>query len=79
MKGTTVDNSYEGCRCAVRVTFPRLAGQLHDYVFRKLTNWDKERGQNKDQPDNSAIMQPIAHDLTEAQVKAVAAYVSQLE
>jgi cytochrome c553 len=59
--------------------FPRLAGQLHDYVYRKLTNWDKERGQNKDKPDNSAIMQPIAHDLTEAQIKAVAAYVSQLE
>jgi len=59
--------------------FPRLAGQLNDYVIRKLTNWDKERGQNKDKPDNSAIMQPIAHDLTEAQVKAVAAYVSQLE
>ncbi len=58
--------------------FPRLAGQLPDYIFRKLTNWDKERGQNKDAPDNSAIMQPIAHDLTEAQIKAVAAYVSQL-
>lgn len=59
--------------------FPRLAGQLHDYVFRKLTDWDKERGQKKDQPDTSAIMQPIAHDLSEAQIKAVAAYVSQLE
>lgn len=58
--------------------FPRLAGQLHDYVFRKLTDWDKERGQKKDQPDNSAIMQPIAHDLTETQIRAVAAYVSQL-
>jgi cytochrome c553 len=59
--------------------FPRLAGQLPDYIFRKLADWDKERGQKKDQPDNSAIMQPIAHDLTEAQIKAVAAYVSQLE
>jgi cytochrome c553 len=59
--------------------FPRLAGQLHDYVIRKLTNWDKERGQKKDQPDTSAIMQPIAHDLTDAQIKAVAAYVSQLD
>lgn len=58
--------------------FPRLAGQLPDYIQRKLANWDKERGQKKDQPDNSSIMQPIAHDLTEAQVKAVAAYVSQL-
>ena len=62
-----------------RDAFPRLAGQLHDYVYRKLTNWDKERGQDKSNPDNSAIMQPIAHNLTEAQIKAVAAYVSQLE
>jgi cytochrome c553 len=46
--------------------FPRLAGQLHDYVLRKLANWDKERGQDKANPDNSAIMQPIAHELTEA-------------
>lgn len=58
--------------------FPRLAGQLHDYIFRKLTNWEKERGQDKANPDTSAIMQPIAHDLTEAQIKAVAAYVSEL-
>jgi cytochrome c553 len=58
--------------------FPRLASQLYDYVIKKLTNWDKERGQDKANPDTSTIMQPIAHDLTEAQVKAVAAYVSQL-
>src|SRR6516162_4097865 len=58
--------------------FPRLAGQLPDYIYRKLTNWEKERGQDKANPDNSAIMQPIAHDLSEAQIKAVAAYVSQL-
>jgi cytochrome c553 len=59
--------------------FPRLAGQLHDYIFRKLTNWEKERGQDKANPDTSAIMQPIAHNLTEAQIKAVAAYLNYLE
>lgn len=59
--------------------FPRLAGQLHDYVFKKLVNWSKERGQDPAKPDPSAIMQPIAHSLTEAQVKAVAAYISYLE
>jgi cytochrome c553 len=59
--------------------FPRLAGQLNDYIVRRLTNWEKERGQDKDKPDTSAIMQPIAHELTEAQVRAVAAYVSNLE
>jgi cytochrome c553 len=59
--------------------FPRLAGQLHDYVFKKLVNWSKERGQDKAKPDNSEIMAPIAHNLTEAQIKAVAAYLSYLE
>jgi cytochrome c553 len=59
--------------------FPRLAGQLSDYVSSKLTNWDKERGQDPKNPDNSAIMEPIAHGLNEAQIKAVAAYVSYLE
>ncbi len=62
-----------------RDAFPRLAGQLSDYIFRKLTNWDKERGQDKAKPDNSAIMGPIAHNLTEDQINAVAAYLSYLE
>jgi cytochrome c553 len=62
-----------------REAFPRLAGQLHDYIYKKLTNWDKERGQDKAKPDNSAIMGPIAHNLTDAQIKAVAAYLSYLE
>lgn len=44
-----------------------------------LENWDKERGQDPTHPDTSAVMQPIAHGLNEAQIKAVAAYVSSLE
>jgi cytochrome c553 len=59
--------------------FPRLAGQLFDYVTSKLTNWDKERGQNPQKPDTSAVMEPIAHGLTQPQIKAVAAYLSYLE
>ncbi len=59
--------------------FPRLAGQLHDYIFRKLVNWSKERGQDPANPDTSAIMEPIAHSLTEPQIVAVAAYLSYLE
>jgi cytochrome c553 len=59
--------------------FPRLAGQLYDYIFAKLKNWSKERGQNPNNPDTSAIMEPIAHGLTDAQIKAVAAYVSDLK
>ena len=59
--------------------FPRLAGQLNDYIFNKLTNWGSERGQNPSNPDASAIMEPIAHNLTKPQIEAVAAYVSNLE
>ena len=59
--------------------FPRLAGQLHDYVFNKLVNWSKERGQDPAKPDTSAIMEPIAHGLSQEQVKAVAAYLNYLD
>ncbi len=59
--------------------FPRLAGQLSDYVADKLTNWAKERGQNPANPDSSAIMAPIAHSLDQQQIKAVAAYVNGLD
>ena len=59
--------------------FPRLAGQLSDYIFNKLTNWTKERGQNPTSPDTSTIMAPIAHNLTDQQIKAVAAYLNHLE
>jgi len=59
--------------------FPRLAGQLYDYVIGKLQNWDKERGQDPKNPDTSAIMEPIAHNLNDTQIKAVAAYLSYLE
>jgi len=59
--------------------FPRLAGQLHDYILKKLVNWSKERGQDPARPDTSAIMEPIAHGLSEPQITAVAAYLSHLE
>jgi cytochrome c553 len=59
--------------------FPRLAGQLDDYIVRKLANWDKERGQDPAHPDTSALMEPIAHNLSESQIKSVAAYLNYLE
>ena len=59
--------------------FPRLAGQLNDYIINKLTNWTKERGQDPANPDTSAIMEPITHKLTPEQVAAVAAFLSYLE
>ena len=55
---------------------PRLAGQLHDYIFNKLTNWSKERGLTPTKPDTAAIMSPVAHSLTKSQVEAVAAYLN---
>jgi cytochrome c553 len=59
--------------------FPRLAGQLFDYISNKLTDWDKERGQDPANPDTSATMQSIARGLTKSQIQAVAAYLSDLE
>jgi cytochrome c553 len=58
---------------------PRLAGQLHDYLTSKLTNWTRERGQDRARPDISAIMVPTTHNLTHEQIAAVAAYVSTLK
>ena len=54
--------------------FPRLAGQLYPYVVKQLTNWPHERTET-----NADIMGPIAHQLNESQIKAVAAYVSSLQ
>jgi len=58
---------------------PRLAGQLHDYFFNKLANWNKERGQDPKHPDISVIMLPTSHNLTKSQIAEVAAYVSYLQ
>jgi len=44
-----------------------------------LANFEKVRGQDPKKPDTSAIMQPIAHALTETQIGAVAAYLNSLE
>ena len=56
---------------------PRLAGQLYEYTVGQLTGWSKVRGQGR-AVDTSAIMAPTAHNLTRAQIEAVAAYVSTL-
>jgi cytochrome c553 len=58
---------------------PRLAGQLPDYLYNKLINWSKERGQNPTEPDIAAVMSPVAHSLTRPQVEALAAYLSYLK
>jgi hypothetical protein len=45
------------------------AGQRNDCVYRELT---------KSKPDNSAIMQPIAHNMTEAQIHRGLSHLSHL-
>jgi cytochrome c553 len=57
---------------------PRLAGQLYPYLVKELTNWGTERGQGVPKGDTSALMAPIAHNLTQSQITAVAAYLSGL-
>jgi cytochrome c553 len=57
---------------------PRLAGQLYSYVVKALSGWGRERGQGG-APDISAIMGPTSHNLTAAQISAIAAYVSTLK
>ena len=60
-------------------TAPRLAGQLHDYVAKTLLNWTKERCRDRANAGLSAVMEPIANSLTEAQIAAIAAYLDHLE
>ena len=67
-----------GAEAKGRDQIPRLAGQLHDYIFNKLKNWSKERGQDSKNPDMSAVMEPIAHGLSDKQIRDIAAYVSSL-
>ena len=50
--------------------FPRLAHQHADYVFKQLNVF-----QRTDERPEGAIMKVIAHDLTQRNMEAVAAYV----
>jgi cytochrome c553 len=58
---------------------PRLAGQLFPYTQKALTYWSKERGLGQAKDDISAIMVPTTHNLTPAQVAAIAAYLSTMK
>jgi cytochrome c553 len=53
---------------------PRLAGQLYPYTVKTLTHWTGER--SADGGDNSAVMAPIARNMSQSQISAVAAYLS---
>ncbi|WP_298426502.1 c-type cytochrome [Rhodoblastus sp.] len=56
---------------------PRLAGQLPSYLVKTLSNWSPERGHSS-AGGLSALMVPTTHNLTAAQIAAVAAYVGGL-
>jgi cytochrome c553 len=57
---------------------PRLAGQLYPDTIKELTRWDKDRGQSSAADQTTAVMLPIAHNLSKPQVEALAAYLSYL-
>ncbi len=61
-----------------RDEIPRLAGQLYPYTIKALRNWGRERGQGSASSDVSAVMAPTAHNMSPAEIAAVAAYVSTL-
>src|SRR6202040_1490767 len=49
--------------------FPRLAGQLHEYISGRLVRWSRER---QERPGADPIeMETIARSLTESQIFAV--------
>ena len=56
---------------------PRLAGQLPSYLVNTLSSWSRNRSRES-AGGLSAIMVPTTHNLTSAQMSAVAAYVSTL-
>lgn len=56
---------------------PRLAGQMPSYLVETLSNWSRYRSRES-AGGLSAIMVPTTHNLTPAQISAVAAYVSNL-
>jgi len=60
--------------------YPRIAGQYADYTYAQLKAFQAgERGLDKDGKDvNGRVMQAIAHNLTETQMKAVADYAAGL-
>jgi cytochrome c553 len=56
---------------------PRLAGQVPSYLVKTMSNWSRERAQAS-AGGLAAIMVPTTHNLSEAEIAAVAAYVGSL-
>ncbi|MHB1094135.1 c-type cytochrome [Thiobacillus sp.] len=58
----------------IPVQFPRLAGQHSDYIYAQLNNFRLETRAN----DGAKMMRTIAAKMTDADMKAVAAYIQGL-
>jgi len=58
----------------IPVQFPRLAGQHSDYIYAQLNNFRLGTRAN----DGAKMMQTIAAKMTDAEMKAVAAYIQGL-
>jgi cytochrome c553 len=76
--GTAPCSSCHGSEAKGDEAFPRLAGQLYDYILKRFESWRKDQQANLVSPDTS-VMASIAQGLSEAQIAAVAAYLSGLE
>jgi len=60
-------------------SIPRLAGQLPAYTQYQLSSWIKSRGEEASSSEETAVMSPIASNMTRSQVDAVAAYLNTLK
>jgi cytochrome c553 len=72
-RGVTPCSSCHGATGQGMAAFPRLAGQHYDYVVKQLNIFQK----TDDRPDG-AVMKTVVHDLTQDDMKNVAAYVQNL-
>jgi len=59
-------------------SIPRLASQLPAYTQNQLSNWTKARGEEANSSDETAVMSPIASNMTRALIDAVSAYLNTL-
>jgi cytochrome c553 len=57
-------------------TVARLAGQLYAYLVGEMTEWKKGYRAKDPVSDEPNTMEPIAHSLSDEQIKAVASYLS---
>jgi cytochrome c553 len=62
-----------------KAEIPGLAGQLYPYTVEELQGWSEKRGNDLASGDMAAVMTPVAHAMSHAQIAAVAAYLSYVK